>query len=69
MTGDQWHEGPELTVAVGLTDEERRVVALQAAASAWAGISSATRDRDTNILNTAARFLGWLTPDPEEETK
>lgn len=68
MTGPQWHEGPELTVAVGLTDEERRVVALQAAAASWAGIS-AVRDRDTSILNTAARFLGWLTPDPEEETK
>ena len=59
MNEEQWHEGPNLTVSVGMTDEERRATALMAAASAWAGISAIT-DRDTRILATAERFERWL---------
>lgn len=60
---EQWHEGPELTLDVGLTDEEIRATAINAAASAWAGIS-AIRDRDGSIIETARKFAEYIATGP-----
>lgn len=55
----EWHEGPELTVNVGMTEEEIRAVAIGAAGAAWGGIS-AIRDRDASILDTARKFETYI---------
>jgi hypothetical protein len=41
-------------------------IALPAAASSWAGISS-IRDRDKSILATADKFVEWLLEEGREE--
>lgn len=56
---ERWNEGPELTLHTGMTEEELRANALQAAAVSWQGLSAVT-DRDGMMLVTAERFLAWL---------
>ena len=61
---EQWVEGPELTVNVGMTDEEIRATAVMAAAHAWAGISrfapSLTPTRDEAMVQTAVKFAAFI---------
>ena len=71
---EQWAEGPELTVNVGMTDEEIRATAVMAAAHAWAGISrfapsltptrrvapSLTPTRDEAMVQTAVKFAAFI---------
>lgn len=59
MSDEQWVEGPELNLHVGLTDEEVRATAIGAAAASWAGIS-AIRHRDESIVTTATRFAAYI---------
>lgn len=70
MSDDVWHHsGPELTLHTGMTDEEIRATAINAAGSAWAGIS-AIRDRDQSIIDTARKFAQYIATGPggREET-
>jgi hypothetical protein len=43
-----------------MTEQELRVIALQAAATAWSGLTSAGGHRSIAVLPTADAFLAWL---------
>ena len=57
---EQWHQGNELVVHTGITPEEMRVVALEAAARSWAGLSCGVANRTAVVLKTAEEFETWL---------
>ena len=60
---EQWAEGPELTVNVGMTDEEIRATAVMAASHAWAGLEQTAFNvgfRDEAIVTTAAKFAAFI---------
>lgn len=57
---EQWHEGPELTLHAGLTDEEVRATALSAAATAWSGMTVMGGTRDDAVIETARKFAEYI---------
>jgi len=58
---EQWAEGPELTVNVGMTDEEIRATAVMAAAHSWASAGILTLPgRDEAMVETAVKFAAFI---------
>lgn len=57
---EQWAQGPELSLNVGMTEQELRATALMASAQAWAGLTSMRGDRSAAVLASADSFLKWL---------
>lgn len=62
--------GTEQTLDTGISDQELRCVALQAAARVWSAVevTGHPSGRTGAVMDTADIFLGWLKAVPDEET-